>query len=35
MTKAELDDKIHANTGLTKDETCARMETLLEIIKPV
>jgi len=33
MTKAELVDKIHSNTGLTKDEAFAYMETILETIK--
>ena len=33
MTKAELVDRIHANTGLTKDEAFAYMETILETIK--
>jgi len=33
MTKADLVDKIHANTGLTKDEAYAYLETILETIK--
>jgi integration host factor subunit alpha len=33
MTKADLVDKIHANTGLTKDEAFAYLETVLETIK--
>jgi integration host factor subunit alpha len=33
MTKADLVGKIHANTGLTKDEAFAYMETVLETIK--
>ena len=33
MTKANLVDKIHANTGLTKDEAFAYLETVLETIK--
>ena len=33
MRKADLVDKIHANTGLTKDEAFAYMETILETIK--
>jgi integration host factor subunit alpha len=33
MTKADLVDKIHANTGLTKDEAYAYLETVLETIK--
>jgi len=33
MTKAELVDRIHSNTGLTKDEAFAYMETILETIK--
>ena len=33
MTKADLVDKIHANTGLTKDEAFAYLETILETIK--
>ena len=33
MTKADLVDKIHANTGLTKDEAFACLETVLETIK--
>jgi integration host factor subunit alpha len=33
MTKADLVDKIHANTGLTKDETFAYLEMVLETIK--
>jgi integration host factor subunit alpha len=33
MTKADLVDKIHVNTGLTKDESFACMETVLETIK--
>jgi integration host factor subunit alpha len=33
MTKADLVDKIHANTGLTRDEAFAYLETILETIK--
>ena len=33
MTKADLVDKIHANTGLTKDGAFAYLETVLETIK--
>lgn len=33
MTKADVVDKIHANTGLTKDEAYAYLETILETIK--
>jgi integration host factor subunit alpha len=33
MTKADLVSKIHANTGLTKDEAFAYLETVLETIK--
>jgi integration host factor subunit alpha len=33
MTKADLVDKIHANTGLTKDQAFAYLETILETIK--
>ena len=33
MTKADLVDKIHANTGLTKDEGYAYLELVLETIK--
>ena len=33
MRKADLVDKIHANTGLTRDEDFAYLETVLEIIK--
>jgi integration host factor subunit alpha len=33
MTKADLVDKIHVNTGLTKDGAFACMETVLETIK--
>jgi len=33
MTKADLVDKIHANTGFTKDEAFAYLETVLETIK--
>jgi len=33
MTKADLVDKIHANTGLTKDEAFTYLETVLETIK--
>jgi integration host factor subunit alpha len=33
VTKADLVDKIHANTGLTKDEAFAHLETILETIK--
>ena len=33
MTKADLVDNIHANTGLTKDESFAYLETVLETIK--
>jgi integration host factor subunit alpha len=33
MTKADLVDKIHANSGLTKDEAFAYLETILETIK--
>jgi integration host factor subunit alpha len=33
MTKADLVDKIHANTGLTKDEAYDYLETILETIK--
>ena len=33
MTKADLVDNIHANTGLTKDEAFAYLETVLETIK--
>jgi integration host factor subunit alpha len=33
MTKADLVDKIHANTGLTRDEAFAYLETVLETIK--
>ena len=33
MTKADLVDKIHANTGLTRDKAFAYLETILETIK--
>ena len=33
MTKTDLVDKIHANTGLTRDEAFAYLETILETIK--
>jgi integration host factor subunit alpha len=33
MTKADLVDKIHANTGLTKDDAFACLEAVLETIK--
>jgi integration host factor subunit alpha len=33
MTKADLVEKVHANTGLTKDKACAYLETILETIK--
>ena len=33
MTKADLVDKMHAHTGLTKDEAFACLETVLETIK--
>ena len=33
MTKADLAAKIHANTGLTKGEAFAYLETILETIK--
>ena len=33
MTKAALVDKIYANTGLTRDEAFAYLETILETIK--
>ena len=33
MTKADLVDKIHANTRLTKDEAFSCLETVLETIK--
>jgi len=33
MKKADLVDMIHANTGLTKDEAFACLETVLETIK--
>ena len=33
MRKADLVDKIHANTGLTRDEAFAYLETILETIK--
>ena len=33
MTKRDLVDKIHASTGLTKDEAFAYLETVLETIK--
>jgi integration host factor subunit alpha len=33
MTKADLVDKIHANTGHTKDDAFAYLETVLETIK--
>jgi integration host factor subunit alpha len=33
MTKADLVDKIHANTGFTKDEAYAYLETVLATIK--
>jgi integration host factor subunit alpha len=33
MTKADLVNKIHADTGLTKDEAFAYLETILETIK--
>ena len=33
MTKADLVDKIHASTGLTKDEAFGYLETILETIK--
>ena len=33
MTKADLVDKIHANTGLTRDEAFVYLETILETIK--
>ena len=33
MTKADIVDKIHSNTGLTKDEAFAYLEAVLETIK--
>ena len=33
MTKADLVDSIHANTGFTKDEAFVYLETILETIK--
>ncbi|HEX2767932.1 MAG TPA: integration host factor subunit alpha [Geobacteraceae bacterium] len=33
MRKADIVDKIHANTGLTGDEAFAYLETILETIK--
>ena len=33
MTKADLVAMIHANTGLTRDEAFAYLETILETIK--
>jgi integration host factor subunit alpha len=33
MTKADIVDKIHANTGLTRDGAFAYLETVLETIK--
>ena len=33
MTKADLVDKIHANSGLTKDEAFAYLETIMKTIK--
>jgi integration host factor subunit alpha len=33
MTKADIVDKIHDNTGFTKDEAFAYLETILETIK--
>jgi len=33
MTKADLVEKIHVNTGLTKDGAFAYLETILETIK--
>jgi integration host factor subunit alpha len=33
MTKADLVEKIHASTGLTKDDAYAYLETILETIK--
>jgi integration host factor subunit alpha len=33
MKKADLVDKIHANTGLTKDDAFECLETVLETIK--
>ena len=33
MTKADLVDKIHASTGLTKDDAFECLETVLETIK--
>jgi integration host factor subunit alpha len=33
MTKADLVVKIHANSGLTRDEAFAYLETILETIK--
>jgi len=33
MTKADLVDKIHANTGLNKDEAFVYLESVLETIK--
>jgi integration host factor subunit alpha len=33
MTKADLVDKIHTNTGLTRDEAYEYLETILETIK--
>ena len=33
MTKADLVNKIHANTGLTKDDAFECLETVLETIK--
>ena len=33
MRKADIVNKIHANTGLTKDEAFAYLETILETIK--
>jgi integration host factor subunit alpha len=33
MRKADIVDKIHANTGLTRDEAFAYLETILETIK--
>ena len=33
MTKADIVEKIHANTGLTRDGAFAYLETVLETIK--
>ena len=33
MTKADLVDKLHKKTGITKDEASACLETVLETIK--